>query len=82
MAPESIAGEKERGTIATMLITPIRRSDVALGKILANDPKTHDHQHYRHHISLRLLDGLGKGGKDRDHRLAISSPLCYNRATN
>lgn len=34
-APESIAGEKERGTIATMLITPIRRSDIALGKILA-----------------------------------------------
>ena len=35
VAPESIAGEKERGTIATMLITPLRRSDVALGKILA-----------------------------------------------
>lgn len=35
VAPESIAGEKERGTIATMLITPIRRSDVAVGKILA-----------------------------------------------
>lgn len=35
VAPESIAGEKERGTIATMLITPIRRGDVALGKILA-----------------------------------------------
>ncbi len=35
VAPESIAGEKERGTIATLLITPIRRSDIALGKILA-----------------------------------------------
>ncbi|MBP3319704.1 MAG: ABC transporter permease [Ruminiclostridium sp.] len=35
VAPESIAGEKERGTIATMLITPIRRGDIALGKILA-----------------------------------------------
>ena len=35
VAPESIAGEKERGTIATMLITPIRRSHIALGKILA-----------------------------------------------
>lgn len=35
IAPESIAGEKERGTIATMLITPIRRSDIAMGKILA-----------------------------------------------
>lgn len=35
VAPESIAGEKERGTIATMLITPIRRSDIALGKIFA-----------------------------------------------
>ena len=35
VAPESIAGEKERGTIATMLITPIKRSDIALGKIFA-----------------------------------------------
>lgn len=35
VAPESIAGEKERGTIATMLITPIKRSDIAIGKICA-----------------------------------------------
>lgn len=35
VAPESIAGEKERGTIATMLITPAKRSDIAIGKILA-----------------------------------------------
>ena len=35
VAPESIAGEKERGTIATMLITPTRRSDIAIGKILS-----------------------------------------------
>ena len=35
VAPESIAGEKERGTIATMLVTPIRRSDIAVGKIIA-----------------------------------------------
>lgn len=35
VAPESIAGEKERGTIATMLITPTRRGDIAVGKILA-----------------------------------------------
>ena len=35
VAPESIAGEKERGTIATMLITPTKRSDIAIGKILA-----------------------------------------------
>ena len=34
-APESIAGEKERGTIATLLITPLKRSDLALGKIFA-----------------------------------------------
>ena len=34
-APESIAGEKERGTIATLLITPLRRRDLALGKICA-----------------------------------------------
>ena len=33
MTTESIAGEKERGTIATLLITPIKRSELALGKI-------------------------------------------------
>ena len=32
---ESIAGEKERGTIATMLITPISSGNIALGKIIA-----------------------------------------------
>ena len=35
VATESIAGEKERGTIATLLITPVKRSHIALGKILA-----------------------------------------------
>ncbi len=35
VAPESIAGEKERGTMATMLITPVNRSEIALGKILS-----------------------------------------------
>ena len=35
VAPESIAGEKERGTIATLLITPVSRSHLALGKIMA-----------------------------------------------
>jgi len=32
---ESIAGEKERGTIATLLITPMKRSDLALGKMIS-----------------------------------------------
>ena len=35
VAPESIAGEKERGTLATMLVTPVRRSHIAAGKIIA-----------------------------------------------
>ncbi len=35
VAPESIAGEKERGTIATMLVTPVKRADIAIGKILS-----------------------------------------------
>lgn len=35
VAPESIAGEKERGTMATMLITPVRRVELALGKIIS-----------------------------------------------
>ncbi|RKI42311.1 ABC transporter permease [bacterium D16-51] len=35
VAPESIAGEKERGTIATLLVTPAKRSHIAIGKILA-----------------------------------------------
>lgn len=32
---ESVAGEKERGTLATLLITPVRREAIALGKILS-----------------------------------------------
>lgn len=32
---ESIAGEKERGTIATLLATPVKRNEIALGKIIA-----------------------------------------------
>ena len=32
---ESIAGEKERGTIATILVTPVGRGALAVGKILA-----------------------------------------------
>lgn len=35
VAPESIAGEKERGTIATLLVTPIKRSHIAIGKIVS-----------------------------------------------
>ena len=35
MAPESIAGEKERGTIATLLVTPMKRSSLALGKVFS-----------------------------------------------
>ena len=35
IAPESIAGEKERGTIATMLVTPLGRWELALGKIIS-----------------------------------------------
>jgi sodium transport system permease protein len=35
IAPSSIAGEKERGTIATLLVTPMRRNELALGKIVS-----------------------------------------------
>ena len=35
VSAESIAGEKERGTIATLLVTPMRRSDLALGKMIS-----------------------------------------------
>ena len=35
IAPESIAGEKERGTIATLLVTPIKRSELVVGKIVS-----------------------------------------------
>src|SRR5690554_2569968 len=32
---ESIAGEKERGTIATLLATPVKRNEIAFGKIIS-----------------------------------------------
>jgi sodium transport system permease protein len=35
VAVESVAGEKERGTMATMLVTPLARWELALGKILS-----------------------------------------------
>lgn len=35
LVPESIAGEKERGSFSTMLVTPVKRSHIAAGKIVA-----------------------------------------------
>ena len=35
VAPTAIAGEKERGTIATLLVTPLKRKELAWGKILS-----------------------------------------------
>lgn len=35
VCPEAIAGEKERGTIASILISPIKRGEYAIGKISA-----------------------------------------------
>ena len=35
LAPESIAGEKERGTLGALLVTPTKRSDMAFAKILS-----------------------------------------------
>jgi sodium transport system permease protein len=35
VAPESIAGEKERGTMATLLATPMARWELALGKTIS-----------------------------------------------
>lgn len=35
ISAESIAGEKERGTIATLLVTPMKRSQLAIGKLIS-----------------------------------------------
>ena len=35
ICPETIAGEKERGTLASILMTPIKRNELVIGKILA-----------------------------------------------
>jgi len=35
VTPESIAGEKERGTMATLLSTPVKRPQIAIGKVFA-----------------------------------------------
>lgn len=35
IVPESISGEKERGTLATLLITPLKRKELAIGKIIS-----------------------------------------------
>ncbi|MFW5894660.1 MAG: ABC transporter permease subunit [Bacillota bacterium] len=33
IGPDAIAGEKERGTIATLLVRPVKRSSIAIGKV-------------------------------------------------
>ena len=35
LGTDAIAGEKERGTLASMLLTPVKRSDLVLGKIIS-----------------------------------------------
>lgn len=35
VGPDMIAGEKERGTMATLLITPVKRETLAFGKVIA-----------------------------------------------
>ena len=35
ICPESISGEKERGTLANLLLTPMKRSEFVIGKIAA-----------------------------------------------
>ncbi|MCR5349349.1 MAG: ABC transporter permease [Bacilli bacterium] len=35
ICPDAIAGEKERGTLSAMLLTPIKRGELAFGKIAA-----------------------------------------------
>jgi len=35
LALESITGEKERGTLASLLVSPLKRSELAIGKILS-----------------------------------------------
>ena len=35
ICPDAVAGEKERGTLSSILLTPIKRSELALGKVAA-----------------------------------------------
>ena len=35
LGTDTISGEKERGTMASMLVTPVKRSSIVLGKLLA-----------------------------------------------
>ncbi|NTW72603.1 MAG: ABC transporter permease [Eubacteriaceae bacterium] len=35
LGPDSIAGEKERGTMATLLMTPVKRDVIAFGKVIS-----------------------------------------------
>lgn len=36
VSAEGIAGEKERGTLATIMMTPVRRTDIIFAKVFAN----------------------------------------------
>lgn len=35
VGPDMIAGEKERGTMATLLVTPVKRETLAMGKVIS-----------------------------------------------
>lgn len=71
IAPDSIAGEKERGTLATMLVTPMKRGNLAVGKILSLGDAGASFriiQLYRNHHIPAQDDGRGNG-RDEYRRL-------------
>ncbi len=57
-AIDMTAGEKERGTMETLLISPAERTEIVLGKFLAVDVPRVRHGHVE-----RAADGGGGGGR-------------------
>ena len=73
VAPESIAGEKERGTIATLLVTPMKRSSLALGKVFSRSPIGNK----AHHVENRNSHKYNKTILLKNHRQRHSNTAKY-----
>ena len=77
LALESITGEKERGTLATLLVSPLKRSELAVGKILSLAVLSFISGSVTAIATILALPNLMGGGADGPVDVAIYSITDY-----
>jgi len=77
LALESITGEKERGTLATLLVSPLKRSELAVGKILSLAALSFLSGAVTAIATILALPNLMAGGIDESVGVAIYSITDY-----